>query len=213
MSRLIDVGLEQLVNMLVRMGQVAHQAVSLSLNSKVEDTTYRQVQYCSDNLKLMANEAEDKIFELIARFQPVASDLRILKSYIKITYDFARFGRYALDVAHIHKRVNGLTQCEKWIQKSIKEMSRRVLEMVKMSVDSLKGHDVELAKALSNLEKQVDEMYFKYLDHLVEKASSINKCTVASVLIVRYLERMADHATYIGESIVYLATGEKTKLR
>jgi phosphate transport system protein len=212
MSRLIDVGLEELVNMLVRMGQLAHQAVSLSLDSRVGDTDYRQVQYCSDNLKLMANEAEDKIFELIARFQPVASDLRILKSYIKITYDFARFGRYALDVAHIHKRVNGLTQCEIWIQKSIEEMSQKVLEMVKMSIDSLKGHDIELAKALSNLEKQVDKMYFKYLDHLVEKASSINKCTVASVLIVRYLERIADHATYICESIIYLATGEKVKL-
>jgi phosphate transport system protein len=212
MSRLIDVGLEKLVNMLVRMGQLAHQAVSLSLDSRVGDTAYGQVQYCSDNLKLMANEAEDKIFELIARFQPVASDLRILKSYIKITYDFARFGRYALDVAHIHKRVNGLTQCERWIQKSIEEMSQKVLEMVKMSVDSVKGHDVELAKALTNLEKQVDEMYFKYLDHLVEKASSINKCTVASVLIVRYLERIADHATYICESIIYLATGEKVKL-
>jgi phosphate transport system protein len=56
-------------------------------------------------------------------------------------------------------------------------------------------------------------MYFKYLNRLVEKAPATNKCTISSVLVARYLERIADHATYVGESIIYLATGEKVTLR
>jgi phosphate transport system protein len=196
------------------MGELAHKTVSLSLNGYIEGTNaYEEVQNLSDVLITMADEAEDKAFELIARFQPVASDLRILKSYMKITYDFARYGRYALDVSQIYARLGGLKECKDWIKQSIREMSEKVLIMVRTSVDSLKSHDTNLARTLSETEKQVDSMYFEYLDRLVEKAPATNRCTISSVLVVRYLERIADHATYIGESIIYLATGEKVTLR
>jgi phosphate transport system protein len=56
-------------------------------------------------------------------------------------------------------------------------------------------------------------MYFKYLDKLIETAPATSKCTISSVLVVRYLERIAEHATYICESVIYLATGEKTTLK
>lgn len=197
-----------------RMGELASKTVSLSLESYIEGRNcYEQVQDLSDVLIGMADEAEDKVFELIARFQPVASDLRILKSYMKIAYDFERYGRYALDISQVQNRLGGLEQCESWIHQSIGKMSEKVLSMVRTSVDSLKSHDSALAKELSETEKQVDDMYFKYLDKLVEKAPAANRCTISSVLVVRYLERIADHATYIGESIVYLATGEKVTLR
>jgi phosphate transport system protein len=196
------------------MGELSHKTVSLSLSGYIEGTNaYEEVQSLSDMLITMADEAEDKAFELIARFQPVASDLRILKSYMKITYDFARYGRYALDVSQIYARLGGLKECEDWIRRSIREMSEKVLSMVRTSVDSLKSHDTNLARTLSETEKQVDSMYFEYLDRLVEKAPATNRCTISSVLVVRYLERIADHATYIGESIVYLATGDKVTLR
>jgi phosphate transport system protein len=196
------------------MGELAHKTVSLSLNGYIEGTNYyEEVHNLSDMLITMADEAEDKAFELIARFQPVASDLRILKSYMKITYDFARYGRYALDIAQIYSRLGGLKECEDWIKQSIRHMSEKVLSMVRTSVDSLKSHDTNLAEILSETEKQVDSMYFEYLDRLVEKAPATNRCTISSVLVVRYLERIADHATYIGESIIYLATGEKIILR
>jgi len=214
MSRLIDAGLEQLADTVYQMGEMAIKTVSLSLNSYIESTSaLSQVQNLSDTIILMAEEAEDKAFELIARFQPVATDLRILKSYMKIVYDFTRYGRYALDVSQIHERVDGLKECEIWIKESVREMSKKVLDMVVMSVDSFKKHDIELAKDLSEMEKQVDDLYFGYLDELIEKAPATNRCTISSMLVVRYLERIADHATYIGESIIYLATGEKVTLR
>ena len=132
---------------------------------------------------------------------------------MKIAYDFVRHGRYALDVSQIYERLDGAQECEGWINESITQMSDKVLDMVRTSVDSLRSHNAELAKTLAENEKQVDQMYFEYLDKLAEKRPATNRCTVSSVLVVRYLERIADHATYTAESVVYIATGEKTALR
>lgn len=214
MTRLIDIGLRQMAEKVFRMGELAHEAVSLSLKGYIKDiNAYGEVESISTKLITMMDEAEDKALELIARFQPVASDLRIIKSYMKITYDFARYGRYALDISQIYVKLGGLKECENWVRQLVMEMSERVLSMVRISVDLLKSHDSNLARSLSETENQVDDMYFEFLDRLVEKAPITTRCMISSVLVVRYLERIADHATYIGESIVYLATGEKVTLR
>jgi phosphate transport system protein len=214
MSRLLDVGLEELSAMLHRMGQLTYDAISLSLDGCLHDTNvYDRVLEMSDMLISMADCVEDKAFELIARFQPVAHDLRTIKSYMKIAYDFARYGRYALDIAYINKRLGGLEKCEPWIPRYIEEMSEKVLHMVRISIDSLRSHDMELAKTVSKPEQEVDKMYFEFLDMLTEKAHVTSKCIISSVLIIRYLERIADHATYICEAVIYLATGQKVVLR
>jgi phosphate transport system protein len=131
---------------------------------------------------------------------------------MKISYDLTRYGRYALDVSQIYEKLEGIRNCENWLKEDITSMSEKVLKMVRTSIDSLKDHDVKLAMTLSETEKQVDEMYFTYLDKLLDKTSTTNICTISSVLVVRYLERIADHATYMGESIIYLATGDKVTL-
>jgi phosphate transport system protein len=211
MKRLIDAGLEQLASMLFRMGELAQKTVSLSVTSYVEDTPgHAQVKDLSDSLSSMTNPIEDTAFEIIARFQPVASDLRILKSYIKICYDFERFGRYALDVSQIYEKLGGMK--EPSFKRIIEEMSEETLKMVDTSIQSLKSHDVELARTLSASEKKVDELYYRYLNRLI-KMDVTKGSAISSLLVVRYLERIADHAAYIGESIIYLATGEKMKLR
>ena len=61
----------------------------------------------------MADKVEDKSFELIARFQPVATDLRTIKSYMKIGNDFARYGRYALDISFINDKLRRLKRMRK----------------------------------------------------------------------------------------------------
>jgi phosphate transport system protein len=132
---------------------------------------------------------------------------------MKIAYDFERYGRYAWDICFIRKRLGGLKDCEEWIPHFIEEMGEKVLQMVRISINSLKNQDTELAKAISKTEQEVDEMYFQYLDKLVKEAHVTGQCTISSVLVVRYLERIADHATYIAEAVVYIATGQKISLR
>jgi phosphate transport system protein len=214
MSRIIDVGLEELSVMLCRMGELTNETVSLSIQGCLNDMkVYPQIREMSDALVSMSDQAEDKAFELIARFQPVASDLRTIKSYMKIAYDFARYSRYALDISYINEQLGGLKECEAWISEYIEKMSEKALNMVRTSIDSLRSHNTELAKSIAKTEQEVDSMYFGYLNRLVETAPTTSKCTISSVLIVRYLERIADHATYICESVIYLATGEKVTLR
>jgi phosphate transport system protein len=85
--------------------------------------------------------------------------------------------------------------------------------MVHTSIEAIKKHDVNLAKTLGAMENDVDDIYYKYLDKLVEQAPTTTKCVVSNLLFIRHLERIADHAAYIGESVVYLVTGERISLR
>jgi phosphate transport system protein len=105
-----------------------------------------------------------------------------------------------------------LRECEAWINDYVENMSEKVLRMVQISIRALKTHDVELARSISPVEKKVDKMYFEFLDRLIGKALATSQCTIASVLVVRYLERIADHAVYICESLVYVVTGEQVSL-
>jgi phosphate transport system protein len=213
MSRIIDRGLEEQSVLIVRMGELTYETLALSIHGYLQGKSVQvRVREMSDILLSMADKVEDQTFQLIARFQPVATDLRTIKSYMKIGNDFARYGRYALDISFINDQLSGLKQCDPSTLEYINEMSEKVLSMVKTSIDSLKKQDIILAKTISEAERQVDKMYFDYLHRLINSEETNSKCVLSSALMTRYLERIADHATYICESIVYIVTGEKVNL-
>jgi phosphate transport system protein len=195
------------------MGELTYEALSLSIRGYLEGRNVQtQVKEMSDVLLAMAGKVEDKTFELIARFQPVASDLRAIKSYMKIGNDFARYGRYALDISSINDQLRGLKQCETWTRDYLAEMGDKVLFMVKTSIDALRKHDVILAKTISPIEREVDKMFLDFLSKLLDREETSNKCVASSILAIRYFERIADHAVYVCESIVYIVTGQKISL-
>jgi phosphate transport system protein len=212
MSRLLDVGLEQLTVMVYRMGEVAEKAVDVSVRGFMngKDAT-AAVREFSDILAAMTVEVENKAFELIVKYQPVASDLRIINSYMKIAYDFERYGRYAWDISFTHKKLTGLEKCIH-PPDTIQKLIDTVCEMVSKSVQALKHNDGEMAKSLASTERKADELYFAYLDQIAETTTQ-DKCVMCNLLVSRFLERIADHTTYVGEAIVYISTGEKISLR
>ncbi|HVP26284.1 MAG TPA: phosphate signaling complex protein PhoU [Candidatus Bathyarchaeia archaeon] len=212
MSRLLDAGLEQLTVMVYRMGEVAEKAVDMSIRGFIngKDAT-AAVRELSDILTTMSLEVENKAFELIVKYQPVASDLRIINSYMKIAYDFERYGRYAWDISFTHKKLTGLDKCMS-PSDLIQKLVETVCEMVSKSVQALKQNDGEMAKSLAKIEKEADKLYFAYLDQLVETTKQ-NKRVMCNLLVSLFLERIADHTTYVAEAIVYIATGEKISLR
>jgi len=213
MSRIIDHGLEEQSVLITRMAELTYETLALAIQGYLKGKSVQEeVKEMSDMLVAMADKVEDKTFELIARFQPVASDLRTIKSYMKIGNDFARYGRYSLDISYINDQVNGLKECDAWVSDYIAEMSEKVLLMVKISIDSLRKYDLNLAKTISQTEREVDKMYLDYLQKLICVEQANNKCLISSALMTRYLERIADHATYICESVVYIVTGEKITL-
>ena len=213
MSRIIDRGLEEQSTLLMKMGDYTYEILSISLRGYLDGKSVQtEVREMSDMLIAMANKVEDQTFQLIARFQPVASDLRAIKSYMKISNDFARYGRYALDISTINDQLNGLKECEQWVREYISEMSDKVLSMVSISVNALKAYDIELAKTITKTEREVDQMYLTFINKIANMKQTEGRCILSSAFVTRYLERIADHAVYICESIVYVAAGQKITL-
>jgi phosphate transport system protein len=212
MSRLLDRGLEQLTTILLRMGDLAEKTIRTAIMGFMDGTDVSdEIREFSEALLAMTVSVEDKAFELIVKYQPVASDLRIINSYMKIAYDFERYGRYALDITLTQRRFGASQKCA-YSRDLLEEMAEKASLMVHTSVEALRSNDGEMAKSLANIENEVDAMYSSYLDKL-SQAPPGTKCIISSTLVVRYLERIADHATYVGESIYYIATGQKLLLR
>lgn len=212
MSRLLDKGLEQLTTILLKMGDVAEKAVGTAITGYMKGRDVSdQVRELSEMLLTMTVSVEDKAFELIVKYQPVASDLRIINSYMKIAYDFERFGRYAWDISLTQRKFAVPGRCA-YSPDLMESMAEKVTLMVSTSVKALRNNDGEVAKSLADTENEVDRSYSTYLDRL-SNAPPGTKCIISTVLVVRYLERIADHATYVGEAIYYVATGQKTMLR
>jgi phosphate transport system protein len=213
MSRIIDQGLEEQSVLLLRMGELAHETLAVAIRGYFETKNVQpHVKEMSDVLVAMAGKVEDRTFELIARFQPVASDLRAIKSHMKISNDFSRYSRYALDISNINHQLHGLEPSETWIQDYLADMGDKVLFMVKTSIDALRKHDVTLAKTISPIEREIDRMYEDFSNKLISQEETNSKCVASSILVARYFERIADHAVYACESIVYIVTGEKISL-
>jgi len=208
MDRMLDIGLEKFTVSIFKMGEVAERTIAGSFNGFLngQDVTKSVHDYC-DILTSMTVEIEDKAFDLIVKFQPVASDLRIIHSYMKIAYDFERYGRYAWDISFTHKNLAQLEVCPDNLG-AINELTEKVLGMVSKSILSLKQHDAELAKTLASTEKEVDDLYFELLNQLAT-APMDKKCAMCYLLVSRFLERIADHSTYVAQSIIYIVTGKK----
>jgi phosphate transport system protein len=212
MSRLLDRGLEQLTTILLRMGDMAEKTIRIAVTGFMNGTDVNdEIRDFSEALLAMTVSVEDKAFELMVKYQPVASDLRIINSYMKIAYDFERYGRYALDITLTQQRFGTSQKCA-YSRDLMEKMAEKAVLMVHTSVDALRSNDGEMAKSLATTENEVDAMYSDYLEKL-SKAPPSTKCIVSTALVVKYLERIADHATYVGESIYYVATGQKILLR
>ena len=120
-----------------------------------------------------------------------------------MSYGFYRFGRYALDIVEVLDIFGDLSKCDR---KAVIAAGRNTQEMIRMSVDAFARRDVMLARQLPKLDDAVDEGYRDNLRSVIGQKKDV-RCALSAALILRYLERIADHATYIGESVDYIVTG------
>jgi phosphate transport system protein len=203
----MDMGLTRLQNAVVDMANLAQQSVMKAIEAYAKGERITQEAFKRSNeLSLLASEVEDLAVELLARYQPVATDLRFIKSCLEIAYGFSRFGRYAYDIAQVLEVYGDLSECDKSV---VQDLSATVTRMIQTSIQSFKTRDEKLARSLRDDDDHVDKAYMDYNRELSKAPSIPIRCAAASLLVLRYLERIADHACYIGDSVIYITTAAK----
>ncbi|MFL6328135.1 MAG: phosphate signaling complex PhoU family protein [Nitrososphaeraceae archaeon] len=224
MTRLLDLGIDRIRNIIMDMAKLSENSVFTAIESYQEGTQVKkQIFDWSEKLRILQEEVADLAIELIARYQPVASDLRFIKSCMEISYGFSRFGRYSYDIVDVLEAMGSISDCDK---SAVLEMSKTVREMIVLSLQTLQSRDKNAAEKLYRMDDIVDMQYKKYLRDIittqeqknVEKGSAdVHKnnprCYISALLILRYLERISDHACYIGDSVYYIVTGVSSPRR
>lgn len=203
MPRLMDMGLDQLNTMLLGMADLSQQAVSASIEAYSHGGKGAEVKEMADRLRALHRQVSDLSMEVIARYQPVATDLRFLKACLEISYGFFRYGRYALDITQVLEMFGDLSKCDRAY---VVDTARKTQEMIRMSVEAFARRDVKLAREIPSMDDAVDNSYKENLNRMIQGRGNL-RCSLSAALILRYLERMADHATYIGETVEYITTG------
>ncbi len=199
----MDLGLDKLNSLLLEMAGLSQQAVSASIEAYSEGGNGVEVKEMSHRLHLLHRQVSDLSMEMIARYQPVASDLRFLKACLEISYGFYRYGRYALDITQVLDMFGDLSKCDRTY---VVDTAQRTQEMIRMSVEAFARRDVETAKKIHSMDDAVDERYRENLRRTIQGTGDL-RCSLSATLILRYLERIADHATYIGDTVQYITTG------
>jgi phosphate transport system protein len=206
MARLMDLGMDRLRNLVLEMGKLSEQTVSTAIEAYNLGKNLQEVNRWSNKLKQLDDQVSELAIELIARFQPLASDLRYIKASMEISYGFYRYGRYAHDIMEVLETFGDLTKCDHTVVEASAEKTK---EMIKLSVEAFANKDVDLAKKITSMDDFVDDAYSDYIRKLMKAKHVDLRCALSETLILRYLERIADHATYIGNSVIFIVKGEE----
>jgi phosphate transport system protein len=203
LPRLMDMGLDKLNSLLLEMATISENAVTSAIEAYEKGGKGAHVRERADQLQTLHRQVSDLSMEVIARYQPVASDLRFVKACFEISYGLFRYGRYAKDIVEVLDMFGDLSKCDRTV---VAETAKRTHEMIRMSVDAFARRDVALARKVPKMDDFVDDRYRKHLREVMEGKGDL-RCALSAVLILRYLERISDHATYIAESVDYIVTG------
>ncbi len=155
---------------------------------------------------------EISIDDLIALQQPMASDLRLVISSLKISADLKRIVGLSVNIAKIPGRIEG-GHIKPLVD--TKKMSDIAAYMLENSIRAFEAQDVELARATAAWDDEVDKLFYAVWVELIEmmaKDTSIISRATYLLFLVRYIERIADHCCNICESVIYLTTAERVKL-
>ena len=215
MERHFDEELKELHKDILRMGVLAQEAIYKSIEAlKNRDKAQAQEVINTDNevdeLELVIDE---RCIDLIARYQPMAGDLRFITTGMKINAELERIADLAVDIS---QRVLGLV--DKPLLKpliDIPKLSTITQSMVRDSIDSFVKKDVELARKVVLSDSEADQLRNRVQeelinDYMARDASSADRA-VPLLLIARHLERICDHTTNIAEDVIYMVEAKVVK--
>src|SRR3989337_2619672 len=204
MTRLIDPSLKKLTQTMAEMGEMVTECISLAIDSFLSGSdTADKVYELSDKIRTKYFEVEDLTFDMLLKYQPVADDFRLIRSSTEISYAFSRFGRYAYDITQVRDLFGDISECR---NDSLFEAAQKWKHMIRDAVLSFAELDVRKAIKIQEDEAFIDRMYKERLPKLIESKNT--KCALAEALLLRYLERIGDHAVFMSDAVNYIVTGK-----
>ena len=199
---------------LLAMAALSQQSLSLSLEAYLTSNMglCEHVSEIEAAINAAETSVDDMAYDLLAKEQPMAIDLRFILSVIKINGDLERIGDQASNIAQRAQSMQGLPQIS--LPVDISEMGNKVGIMIRTAVQALLEADAKLAESVLRLDDEVDEMNRLVQAELVEVMQQhpvVASQALNAIIISRNLERAADHATNIAEDVIFWVRGSDVR--
>ncbi len=211
MRNRFDTELENLNLELIKMGSLIENSIESSAKALIEQDLMlvKKVNELEIEIDQMEKNIESHCLRLLLQQQPVASDLRVISTALKMITDMERIGDNAEDIAEIAKYMVD----QKFIKDlvHIPQMADATISMVKRSIDAFVSKDKELAAEVCRDDDIVDGLFQTVKQELIEKMQENRENSEQAIdllMIAKYLERIGDHAENIAEWVIFSITGE-----
>ena len=209
MRNRFDQQLELLNVELVTMGALCEEAITYATKALFlrEEAMIQKAVEAEAQIDQKERDIETICMKLLLQQQPVAKDLRIISSALKMISDMERIGDQAADIAEI---VNYMEKSQIPNPSHLKEMSDFAAKMVTASINSFVNKDLAMAKKVILDDDVVDDYFEEVKKDLIDaiaKGSGSGQFYLDILMIAKYMERIGDHATNIAEWVVYSITG------
>ncbi len=212
-----DDELEDLNIKLIEMGALAQQAISDSVQALLTNRPElaKSVIANDRNIDELEKVIEQKCLKLLMLQQPVARDLRVISTALKMITDLERIGDQAADIADLTLRFNDQEQLS--FAKNISPMADIAKSMVKSCIEAYIKNDLDLATNTIKKDDEVDDLFDVVKEELIQtvtKDKDKADQAIDLMMIAKYLERIGDHAVNVCEWVIFYSTGlhKKTQI-
>ncbi len=214
MERHFEREFEELRERLLWMGGLVERSVHQAMQSVLEDKKelVPEVFAGEDPINEMQIELDERVGQLFALHQPMATDLRFLLAVSRITADLERIGDQAVNIAQSAERILRHPRVKPYVD--LPRMTELAESMVHDSLDALVQRNVELARSVLLRDDQVDhlrdQVFRELLTYMMENSSVVHPA-FELILVAKNLERIGDHATNIAEDVIYIVAGRDVR--
>ena len=207
-----DKQLATLKEEMIHMGSMVEQAIEMVISALVKQDIEKAKKTITffDEIEHKEKELQNMCFQILLSQHPVASDLRMISSAIKMINDMKRLGEQAAEVAEISIYLAD----EEYIKKleHLPQMAKETTVMVIDSIEAFVRSDVELAEKVIGADDIVDDLFVtvkKELIHVIHEKPSNGEQATDLLMIAKYFEKIGDHAVNIAEKVIFAITGKE----
>jgi len=206
--------LAELKDKLLAMAALAQQAVESSVEAFLQ-RDQGLCQYVKQNetaINTAQRELDEMAYELLAKEQPMAVDLRFIVAVIKINGDLERIGDMSINVARRTKRFVNTDLVD--LPVDFSAMGEYASRMIRMAVQALLDADARLADQVLDMDDEIDRMNHRAFDDLqrmIQECPQITQQAMSAILVAKNLERIADHASNIAADVIFWVRGSDVR--